>query len=229
MRYVCMLACLAIPLPGQEYLPLQVGNQWVYRQVTGIGRGTFVTEIAGTQDVGGRTYFDLRNFFGRNWLVRASDTNQLVALADDRKSEVLLADFAGDGQFRTALDDCAGPAKVTSRNVKALVVQGELDGALRIDYSPGKCADAGLTSDTYYPYVGLVERTETSFAGPVTWRLVYSRTGGVTVLAQSENSFALTLDKAAYKTRGDAVLARLTLRCPAAGHHHLAQYIHGKS
>ena len=211
MRYVFLFAALSLPLLGQDYFPLQVGNQWLYRQVAGLGKGTFVTEIAGTQDVNGQTYFDVRNLFGKNWLARMNDAGQLVALGDDRKSETLLADFGAADGYKSGFDDCAGQARVTSRNARAMVVQGEIDGALRVDYGASpRCADAGLTSETYYPYVGLVERTETSFAGPVTWRLIYSRTGGVTVLAQSENSFTLSLDKASYK--GGDLLARLTLR-----------------
>ena len=42
---------------------------------------------------------------------------------------------------------------------------GSSQTARLIRYAPGICADTGLTSETFIPYLGMVRRTQTSFIG----------------------------------------------------------------
>ena len=77
--------------------------------------------------------------------------------------------------------------------------------------------------DRYFlPYVGLVRRTMTTIAGPVSYDLIYARMGGVTYVAEREVSFQLSLDRAVYyadfmppvdpRRSVPQMTARLTLR-----------------
>jgi hypothetical protein len=99
---------------------------------------------------------------------------------------------------------------------------GEFDRALEIDYPPSGCADAGITNEKYLAYIGLLQRTYSSIAGPRPYDLIYARVGGVTVVSERELTFSLTLDRAVYTanlmppvdplTSVPRMTARLTLR-----------------
>jgi hypothetical protein len=90
---------------------------------------------------------------------------------------------------------------------------GDVENALVVNYPVANCADAGLSTDAFIPYVGLIERESITIAGPRYLRLVYARLGGVTVLSEPEVAFRLALDKQRYGGENTPVLtARLTLR-----------------
>jgi hypothetical protein len=113
--------------------------------------------------------------------------------------------------YRTAISPCNQLARVESRSAKLSVPAGDFFNALAIRYPPANCADAGVESDVYAPYIGLIERSSITIAGPRVSQLVYARVGGVTVLSVPEVSFLVALDNTAYKT-GEAALARLAIR-----------------
>ncbi len=82
---------------------------------------------------------------------------------------------------------------------------------LAIRYPAANCADAGLDTEIYAPYIGLIERTSVTIAGPRRMQLVYARLGGVTVLSAPEVSFTLALDKTVYAKEEQAPV-RMALR-----------------
>ena len=88
---------------------------------------------------------------------------------------------------------------------------GQFTNALAIDYPPANCADAGITSELYLPYVGLLQRTQTSLAGPVVYDLVYANLGGITTIAAPERSFTVSVIDPGSAPGGQATV-RLTLR-----------------
>jgi hypothetical protein len=64
----------------------------------------------------------------------------------------------------------------------------------------------------YLPSVGLLQRTVTSFAGPVVYDLVYARLNdGLTIITAPEQSLTLALDEVTYAP-GATATARLTMR-----------------
>lgn len=203
---------------AQNYFPLEAGNQWIYRS----GSQTATAEVVRTEVFDGRTYSQIRGFFGDAWL-RMNESGSLVAFNPDTRTEHLWTAFgAGEGsQFQSAAPPCEQPAQLVSKSARYQGPIGDFPYALEIRYSPGRCADAGSERDFYLPWVGLVQRRETTIAGPRTWDLVYARLG-VTEISASETSFQLALDRAVYTANlmppvdpqraVPHMLARLTLR-----------------
>ncbi|MCS7316464.1 MAG: BsuPI-related putative proteinase inhibitor, partial [Bryobacterales bacterium] len=87
---------------------------------------------------------------------------------------------------------------------------------------PG-AGEAGIERELFLPYIGMVHRSQKAGGSArATYDLIYSRTGGVTVLSAPELSFALVIDRAVYSAnlmppvdpaRAVPVMtARLTLR-----------------
>jgi hypothetical protein len=214
-----ILTAAALPMLAAQpdYLPLHVGNQWVYRQDGRIRAGEpIVVDIPRTENAGSQTYYVVRGLGERpEILLRSSEEGTVYIYDPETRQESVWAAFATPegGSYRTAVNPCNSTAIVASRNSKVTVPTGEFTGALTITYPAANCADAGLTNDTFLPYIGLVERESTTIAGPRFLRLTYARVGGVTVLSQPEVTFSLTLDKQAYPGDGIPVLtARITLR-----------------
>ncbi|MGH9720309.1 MAG: BsuPI-related putative proteinase inhibitor [Bryobacteraceae bacterium] len=195
-----------------EYFPLEAGNQWIYRSSFN-AEDVRVVSVDEKRIIDGREYSLVRGWFGGDSLLRMDSNGTLYAYDSAAKSESLWIAFATPegGSFETALDPCNRRGIVTARKAQHKGAVGQISETLQIRYPATNCADAGLDGDVWAPYIGLVERTFVTIAGPRIYRLIYSRTGGVTVLSEPELSFGLTLDKSAY-TEGQLPVARLTLR-----------------
>lgn len=207
-----------------DYFPLHVGNQWVYRARGTRGDTALVLEITRTGVFNGRTYWLLQGFPERDYWLRMDDNGNLLAYDPGRdQEEIWYAFHAPEGEvYRTSLPgNCCGRAVVSSRKTKYRGPIGEVDNALEIGY-PG-VFQVGIERELFLPYIGMVHRTQNT-GGPsfAAYDLVYSRTGGVTVIAAQEFGFGLTLDHSVYTadlmppidpSRAVPLLtARLTLR-----------------
>jgi len=217
MRKLLLFSFIAgIPLAAAspDYFPLHVGNQWVYRQGGAFPGEPVVVDIPRSEVFEGRSYSLVRGFGESNAWLRMDENGTLHAYDPDRRQELVWAAFAtpAGGTYRTAINQCNNMATVESRDAKASVPAGEFGNALEIRYPAANCADAGLTSEKYLPWIGLVERTSLTIAGPRTWKLSYARVGGVTVLSEPEHSFSLTLDRAEYSDPSPVLTGRMTLR-----------------
>jgi hypothetical protein len=209
---------MAATLPGQDYFPLEVGNQWIYRiggSLSGVlTPGTFVAEVTGSRVIDGKEYFQLTGMPGGTRLLRKNDAGTLVFYSEqDRAEHNWVAFEANTGEaFRTEIDDCNPTAVIQSKNAELRSPLGDFrDGALRVGYAPGRCADAGLISETFLPYVGLAQRRMSNIAGEVVWDLIYTRLGGFTSFAEKERSFQAALNGDRFAP-GDAITVRMTLR-----------------
>jgi hypothetical protein len=218
MKFSALLLCLAAsPLFSQDFFPLHVGNQWIY-QTSAFGRLSHtVVDIPRTEAIGDQTYSVIRGFEDGPALLRMSDNGTLYRYNRESKAEEIWAVFAtkeGD-TYRTTINPCNQTARVESRSAKTTVPAGEFVNALSIRYPAANCADAGLDGEVYAPYIGLVERTSVTIAGPRRLQLIYARVGGVTVLSAPEVSFTVALNQPAYKV-SESAIARLTLRNASA-------------
>jgi len=207
MRLAVFLLSLSALAAAQEYFPLQVGNQWVYRPTGRVAGDPQVVEAVQAGQFGGRTYTQLRGWFGSVW-VRTAEDGSLYAYDAAGGTEKLWTSF-GQAPFTSGVPPCDQPARVVSTAARYSGPIGSFSNALQIDYSAGGCADAGLEQDLYLPWVGLVQRRTTTIAGPVTYDLVYARLG-VTEISAPERAFTVGLDQAVYS--GNRMLARLTVR-----------------
>lgn len=214
MKQYALIACiLSASSYAQDYFPLHVGNQWIYRTAA-FGRVSLtVVDIPRTQTIGDQLYSVVQGLAQEPALLRSADGGTLLRYNPETRTEEVWAAFGtkeGD-TYRTAIDPCNQTARVESRSAKATVPAAEFGNALAIRYPAANCADAGLDSDVFAPYIGLVERTSVTIAGPRKMQLIYARVGGVTVLSEPEASFAVTASQAAGN-----LTARLTLRNSSA-------------
>jgi hypothetical protein len=204
----------ALAMPGAfaqtpDYFPLEVGNSWVYRSEGRLGMQSASIEVLRAREVEGVRYFEVQAF-GREALLRTREDGTLVSrgATGDEQPWIPFATESGE-TFRSAIDPCVRGGRIDTKALKWESELGQTEQALRVDYEPS-CVDAGILRDIFVPYVGLVERTVTSIAGPVTYKLVYSRTG-VTALAHPERSFGISLNSTTFDA-GNTVTVRLTLR-----------------
>lgn len=209
---------MAMSVFAQDYFPLETGNQWIYRiggALSGVSDpGTFVAEITGTQTIEGKEYYRLAGMPGGPLLLRKNDAGTLVFYSErDRQEHNWVAFGANTGEaFRTEIDACNPTAVIQSKNAALEAPIGNFrEGALRVGYAPAQCADAGLTTETYLPYVGLAQRRMSNIAGEVVWDLIYARLGGFTSFSEKEHSFAVAVNGNRFAPN-EAITVRMTLR-----------------
>jgi len=208
-----MLSALLLVAPAlaqPDYLPLQIGNQWIYRSSTG---DIMALEVARAEDFQGRRYYLLQGHPGGDAWLRRDETGSVLAYDPDRGLEQLWYAFLNPvGQpYQTFLPGTSNsPAVVTSNETLYWGPIGWYNWALEIRY-PG-VFQVGIAKELFMPYVGLVHR-EQNIGGPAVarWDLIYMRSGGVTYVTEESVSFGLTLDRYVYPASGEMV-ARLTLR-----------------
>jgi len=200
-------------MAAPDYFPLHVGNQWVYRSSGVACCQTFTAEITATETYDGRTYALLRGIPGGDLRLRTTSAGDLVAYDPVSRTEKLWAAFSKpEGEpYLSEIDECNGRAVIDSKQADYKGPIGEFSNALRVRYAVNNCADAGLIQETFLPYIGLLQRTLSTIAGPRPFDLVYARIAGVTVVSERELSFSVTLDKAVYNA-GERITVRMTLR-----------------
>ena len=196
-----------------EYLPLQVGNQWVYRTASAPQQ---VLSVVRQETVNGNTYAVLTGLLNEVWL-RSTTDGVLVNYDREARRERPYLNFAGreGATFATSAHPCNTSAEVETKNFKGSFALGEFSGVAAIRYGGLVCADAGLTADYYLPYIGLLRRTEITIAGPRTYDLTYARINGTVMISTAETTFSVSTDKSVYlRTNRDipSVVARMTLR-----------------
>lgn len=193
-----LLFCSAL-VAQTVWLPLDEGNVWVYR-ATGAGNPAGQTvRVERTAVFGDRTYALVA---GSNltpaWL--RNDDNGRIMIWDERTSseKVYLDTVAKPGGIsESSVDPCNPTSTVVSREAKYAGPLGEFANGLQIKYGFGGCADAGIDTDIFLPYVGLVSRTVQTIAGPRRYDLTYARLGTATLVSAPELSFGLSIDNPA--------------------------------
>jgi hypothetical protein len=211
-----ILSAASIFAATPEYLPLQVGNSWVYKATQGRVNRVQTISVDSIENVEGRGYYRV-TYFGSSVLVRAAEDGSLLSYDSQTKQDRLWLPFGSPEGQRTnsEFDSCSKQATVRSKSVTVKVQAGEFSNALHLTYEPS-CADAGISSQYFVPYVGLVQQESTSFAGPQRYELMYSRTG-VTNIEAGQVSFSMATDGHIFRAAADAeMMVRLTLRSSVA-------------
>lgn len=207
-----------------EYFPLDRGNVWIYRS----DRDVRTVEAGSYRVFGDQAYFSVTGMPDSDEWLRLAGDGTLYGYDEESRSERVVARFgASEGDsYEAFAGPCSARATIASRKTNYKGPIGQFDNALEIRYTESACRDAGITREVYLPWVGLVERTETTIAGPRTYQLIYARLGGVTVISSSELAFQLTLDRPVYvvnrmppvdpATEAPAMTVRMALRHSAA-------------
>lgn len=172
-------------------LPLDVGNQWIYRSSPGTGAVLVTVETRdklGTPDV----WSLVRGLPGSGevWLRDTGDGRVLAMDAATRRIQLWL-DTKGEG---------CGPQSVKETKYRGPI--GEYSGAVQLRYQSGSCVGATVLSDTVARGIGIVQREVQG----ARFDLTYAVLGGV-VVTSPEVSFGLAVSPGRQR-----VDARLTLR-----------------
>mgnify|MGYP002381627814 CR=1 FL=1 len=192
---------------ASDFLPFQNGNQWIY-QVLDRRDDPVTTTIAQTAEMGGKTYYGFTGLYANQWL-RIDENGAVVSYDETTRSERVY--IAPNGVVTPFAPDCGQTGRVTNTNYEYSGPLGVFNGVIEVRYDPGACRDAGLVRELYLPYIGLIQRTEQTIAGPRTYDLIYARIGGVTVVTAPETSFTVALDNSTYPAPSP-ILVRLALR-----------------
>lgn len=215
--FIASLLWTACAAAQTNYLPLWPGNQWIYR-ADGPGQPwAFTVETGEAEEFNSTSYYPVRGFpSGELWL-RSTDAGVILAWDPEAKQERVFARLdASEGERWPSGLPCTGDGTVASRAAKWSGPVGAWDNALEVKYAPN-CADAGVESELWLPWLGLAQRTEQSIYGPRSYQLIYARLAGGIVLARPELLFSLSLDQAVYtaKETPASLLARVTIKSTA--------------
>ncbi|MGJ5819620.1 hypothetical protein [Paludibaculum fermentans] len=188
------LAC-APALLAADWLPLQTGNQWVYR-----GSGTRQTEplvlrVGESREFSGHTYYQLQGLpDGSYWL--RNDGDRVLQWKEDTSEDALWYDFSRKvGEtYGTSLPGGIGAAVITSKEESIKTVAGKFSNGIAFAYP--RVFQVGITKEVFIDGVGLVTRAVNT-GGPSTasYELVYARLGSATVLKGPENGIQLSLNE----------------------------------
>lgn len=216
---VSLLLCATLGAQS-VWLPLEVGNTWIYRTSDAGASASYTVRVDRAATFDELTYYSVvtegrtAGFIsatplspgdtvpapsnGPLWL-RNSEDGRIMMWDERTSSERLYLDTAAEpgATSESSVDPCSPTSTVVSRKAKYSGPIGDFDYALHIRYNPGNCADAGIESDYLLPWVGLVSRTTHTIAGPRRYDLVYARLG-VTVISAPELAFSLSLDRSVY-------------------------------
>ena len=205
--FLFSLASLTAQVP--DYFPLVPGSTWVYRSTNGASPLTL--RLGQAAVIGGQAYHRLDGYSSTPIWIRQSPQGNLYQWDESTKSEAPFLLFDGS-EFSSSAVACQqkGRADEKPANYKGPV--GSSDSAKFVRYSGGICADAGLTREVFLPYLGMVQRAETSFVGERTLDLVFAQIGGITYIKEPNIGFALSLTSLANQIAAKVVINNSTDR-----------------
>jgi hypothetical protein len=218
--FVSWFLLLAGTGAGQTFeYPLQVGDQWIYRDDSGAS-AHWTVEARALEEFEGRLYTRLEGFPWGTVRLRQEPNGKLLAWNPDTLTEEPWVDFAAaeETEFPSVVDPCSPFGKIVSRAERYEGPVGSFTDAVLVKYGPNACADAGVLEEFYVPSVGLAHRAYLTIAGPRSLDLVYARLGGRTYLSEASISLTLALDRGRYtvdrvgEPQAPVMTARLTLR-----------------
>jgi hypothetical protein len=177
-------------LSAGSYFPLQPGYRWVYETGGAIGAPrTWQVEVLELPVpiplLPGRVFLPLVGYFDSGPReVRSDPYGNVFERSGDARDHLwylLGAPVRTSWELSTAPPElsCLAGARLTvgARDEVVTVPAGEFRGVVRVDYSGGACADAGITTEWFAAGVGLVRRAETTIAGPLVSNLVLAELG----------------------------------------------------
>ncbi len=193
------LAC-APALLAADWLPLQTGNQWVYRGSGTHAQAPLVLRVGEAREFAGHTYYQLHGLpEGSFWL--RNDGDRVVQWKEDTGTEALWYDFFVSGPaismiFQTAIPGLAGAAYASQQKEAVSIPAGTFAGAIKITMPRIKLLGDTLrietTKDVFVNGIGMLARSDLGQGG---FELVYARLGSSTVLKGPENGIQLSLNE----------------------------------
>lgn len=194
MKLTPLLIFPVFAMIGQaEFLPLQVGNQWVL-QTAAAKPELLNIEVLRSRVQNSTVYYLVSGYSSDPKWIRNSEDGTVYALDEASGQEVILARLsAGGAGYESPLSGCKQPAQPAAQVAPYRSATFDVDGALTVTYSPGGCRDIGFTGETYAPEIGLVRRAITTIRGETVLELIHARVNGSAVLGKSKE-IVLTSD-----------------------------------
>jgi hypothetical protein len=196
MKLIALALCASAAFAA-DYLPLQQGNTWSYRDPA---TGQTFTVRAGTQlaTLDGKTYHRLSGYVERDLWARTLDTGTLVYLDEEAGAERVLTSFekVEGGWAEAPFRGCEHESQVEGKGDGYKGRQGVFADAVTLSYRTFSCADTGIVSEVYAPNVGMLRRTVQTIAGPRVLELVEARVGGFSFTAAPAAVFASSMEHA---------------------------------
>lgn len=193
-KYLIAGALAAASMMAGEFLPLETGNEWTYRNAqTG---QTFQVRVGTPVMADDKMYYSLRGYGDSMLLVRYDDDNQLVAFDEEQRKEFVVASFTPfeSGRWQAYGRACDLEGQTLEKRTTHDGPAGAIREALQIEYRINGCADAGVLSEQFAENVGMLRRVVQSIAGPRTYDLVYARVGSTVLEAMPGGRFTVTAD-----------------------------------
>ncbi|MCX6609545.1 MAG: BsuPI-related putative proteinase inhibitor [Acidobacteria bacterium] len=205
--FLFSVASLLAQVP--DYFPLVPGSTWVYRSLN--GASPLSLRIGEQKEISGQSYHRLEGYANSPVLIRQSSNGNFYQWDELKKAEVpfLLFDTS---EFPSGASDCQQKGRAEEKPFNYKGPLGSSDTAKLIRYSGGICADTGLRQEVFVPYLGMVQRSETSFIGERTLDLVYAQIGGITYIKEANIGFSLSLTPLRNQIAAKIVLTNTTDR-----------------
>ncbi|WP_321473626.1 BsuPI-related putative proteinase inhibitor [uncultured Paludibaculum sp.] len=174
-----LFAVLLCPsLFAQDYLPLGDGNYWTYQSDR--SAATFTISAGTPFVINDQVYYSLKGYGTAKALVRRTAEGNLVQIDMETGVESPVTIFEPGKPWTSPLSGCQQTAETSAKRGEFANPAGLFTSALKVNYEPGGCSDAGFTEETYIENIGLVRRVVNTLAGPVQYDLVAARVGQFT-------------------------------------------------
>lgn len=214
MRIAFLFLLSLLPLAAVEnFLPLQTGNTWTYRDAK--SGQTFTVRVSLPLINNGRVYYSLHGYAAQRLWVRVNQDGQLVYLDENGERELLLTPFAENTRdwsrvpFRPCEDTEARPEE---RSTGLMTPAGPFGSGREVLFRSATCRDAGIEREQFASNIGMVRRVEQTIAGPRQFDLVYARVGKQEIDAEPTARFTVSVSQ-----RPGAQFADVTLRLDTGG------------
>ena len=189
---------LSVSAAAGDFLPLEMGNFWVYRD-TQSGQSFTIRVGAPAWFQSGRVYSYLTGYAPGQLLARINEDGHLVAFDEESRTERTLTAFtAREGEWwQAASRECALEGQVAAKRTEYAGPAGRFNSSLGVQYRSVRCADAGPVSEQYAENIGLLRREVSTITGPRQFDLVYARIGNMIIENRDRGRFTVTVDQPA--------------------------------
>ncbi len=195
MKLLTLFLCASAAFCA-DYLPLQLGNYWTYRD---LASGQTFTIRVGTPLAlnDGRTFTRIDGYVNDDLWVRRAEDGSLLQLDEETGNEYPLTSFDVAAPMWAAAPSrgCEHEVQLADKQEPYSGPAGYFADATTLNYRTFSCADAGIISEVYVDKIGLVRRTVQSIAGPRVLDLAEARVGNFAYLGHPAASFDAALSE----------------------------------
>jgi hypothetical protein len=203
MRFLCFLPLLfSLPLLAQpstpRFLPLEPGNQWVYRDARSGHEFTVRVSTLFLQS-DGKVYAAVHGYVGaRRAYLRYDERGNLVRLNEETQHEEVVTTFESNNTqwWRAPFRTCDQEGQTRESRLNYSGPAGYFENVLDVRYRSFSCADAGVLREHFVAGIGMLHREESAIDGPRLYQLVYARVGRFEFGGATSGQFLVSAEKA---------------------------------